>query len=87
MSLDIWLKEDIANIILAAERASASATAALGELADDAEKLQAYRQGYRDALSTLALPFGLAETPAQLRSGRTQPLVLPAKALRERRRI
>lgn len=62
MALDLWLKEDIANIILAAERASASTAFALGELAGDEEKLRAYRRGYRDALHVLALAFGI-ETP------------------------
>lgn len=66
MSGELWLKEDLANIILAAEASSQAAISALGGLAEDEEKLRLYRQGYRDALRTVALALGLVGKPESL---------------------
>jgi hypothetical protein len=70
MSLDIWFREDIKNIILAAEQANAQALeAGLGSTDPDLQracpecKRRTYHQGFRAALSTLALAFGLAPLP------------------------
>jgi hypothetical protein len=67
MGLDIWFKEDIANILRAANEANLSALAV--SEGDDrcvpgpddrpAELRRAYRQGFAAALSTLWLAFGL----------------------------
>ena len=60
MGHEVWFRDDIRNILLAAEEASASAAYALGPMAQDENVLAAYRQGYRDALATIAVAFGLA---------------------------
>jgi len=63
MSLDIWFREDIRHILMAAERASEVALAEGEESAADASALRAYRRGYRAALSAVALACGLAPCP------------------------
>jgi hypothetical protein len=53
MSLDIWSRDDIRNVILAANAASADIAARSGvDLID-------YRAGYEAALMTIALAFGI----------------------------
>ena len=72
MSLDIWFREDIKNIMLAAEQANLQALQS-GLWSTDPElqracpecKRRIYHQGFRAALSTLALAFGLAPLPLQ----------------------
>ena len=62
MSLDIWSRDDIRNVILAANAASADvANRALGrsEQAAEAQHLTDYRAGYEAALMTLATAFGI----------------------------
>lgn len=59
MGLDVYCREDIANALLAAEEASGSTAAALMDVAGDPVRLRAYREGYRAALATVALAFGL----------------------------
>lgn len=63
MSLDIWSRDDIRNVILAANAASADvANRALdrSEAAPEAQQhLTAYRAGYEAALMTLATAFGI----------------------------
>lgn len=48
--------KDIRNALLAAEQAGRGALLAAG---DDKEFAQGYREGYRAALTTIALAFGL----------------------------
>ncbi|MFB0545298.1 MAG: hypothetical protein ACETWB_00160 [Anaerolineae bacterium] len=60
MGLDIWFKEDIANALIAADEASSATAAALSEVTNDPGRLRAYREGYRAALTTLALAFGIS---------------------------
>jgi hypothetical protein len=62
MSLDIWFREDIKNIILAAEQANVQALQAGMGMAEP-NLQRAYHQGFRAALSTLALALGLAPLP------------------------
>ena len=57
MALDIFFSEDIRNALMAANEAS-SATAAVVDIPNPT--LRAYRQGYRAALATVALAFGLS---------------------------
>jgi len=66
MGLDIWFKEDIANILRAADEANLSALAAsdpaavAGVAGESAvEVRRAYRRGFVAALATLALALGL----------------------------
>jgi len=56
MGLDIWFSEDIRNALLAADEASSSTAA----YCPDGPTLRAYLEGYRAALTTVALAFGLA---------------------------
>lgn len=63
MGLDIWFAEDIRNALLAANEASAATAAVVADLRLEAEAvriLRAYREGYKAALCTVALAFGLA---------------------------
>ncbi len=62
MSLDIWSRDDIRNVILAAN--AASADAAMRVIKDETSPavqgaLHAYREGYEAALMTLATAFGI----------------------------
>ncbi|MCL6431966.1 MAG: hypothetical protein K6V36_14080 [Anaerolineae bacterium] len=59
MSLDIWFREDIKHILMAAERASTLSLAQAEESASDPRLLQAYRRGYRAALYAVAVACGL----------------------------
>jgi len=68
MGLDIWFSEDIRNALLAANEASAATAATIAEIGagspDSTESLaaslRAYREGYKAALTTVALAFGIA---------------------------
>lgn len=75
MGLDVWFAEDIRNALLAANEASAATArvcAALGGCGRDESStrlcLRAYREGYRAALATVALAFGIAPQTVTLRS-------------------
>ena len=57
MALEVFYPQDILNALLAAEQATASALQASCEV--DARYSQGYGDGYRAALTTLALAFGL----------------------------
>lgn len=63
MSLDIWSRDDIRNVILAANAASADvASRAIGRsdsTSEAQENLTSYRAGYEAALMTLATAFGI----------------------------
>lgn len=58
MALDVWYKSDIQNALSAAEQASGAALTAAGNRNDPF--VAGYRAGYRAALATMALAFGLA---------------------------
>jgi hypothetical protein len=75
VGLDIYCKEDVANALLAAEEASNATAAALMDVVGDPVKLRAYREGYRAALATVALAFGLSP-----REGHRKPEVTLAVA-------
>jgi len=57
MGLEVYYPGDIRNALLAAEQASGGALRATGGDADPF--VAGYGEGYRDALATLALAFGL----------------------------
>ncbi|RLC67801.1 MAG: hypothetical protein DRI52_10445 [Chloroflexi bacterium] len=75
MGLDIWFREDILHALKAAEQASATTAAAMehalggaeGSVVGDARYLRAYREGYKAALVTVAMAFGI--TPSDNTSG------------------
>jgi len=58
MALDVFFPQDIKNALLAAEQASGAALRA-GSNGDGDPYVVGYGEGYRDALATLALAFGL----------------------------
>ena len=62
MPLDIWFRQDIESTITAAEEANARALGA-GLVTIDPALQRAYHQGFRAALSTIALAFGLPPLP------------------------
>lgn len=62
MSVDVWFTQDIRQIILAAVRANEEALAA-GLVDRDPPHERAYHQGFRAALSTMALALGLPTLP------------------------
>lgn len=93
MGLDIWFKDDIANILRAADEANLSALVAgegvsgAGDGEPATELRCAYRHGFVAALMTLALAFGLpplgmdrpfaTEGPETRRGSEGRPLALP----------
>lgn len=82
MGLDIFFAEDIRNALLAANEAStatARACAAGGQVGD-LPLLRAYLEGYRAALTTVALAFGLE--PALI-AGRENTLEIEAMMVGE----
>ena len=60
MSLDIFFSEDIRNAIQAADEASSSTAKVCAAVGGDPVTLRAYLEGYRAALTTVALAFGLS---------------------------
>ncbi len=60
MALDVWYKSDIQNVLSAAEQASGAALRAAGNGNDP--YIAGYQTGYRAALATVALAFGLVPT-------------------------
>ena len=60
MGLDVWFREDVLNALLAADQASAATVAAVGNDVLDPATVRAFRQGFRAALVTVALAFGIA---------------------------
>jgi hypothetical protein len=65
MSLDVWYKDDVKNALVALNEANgallARLNASLGAVAD----VQAYRDGYCDALHAVAVALGI-EMPGAL---------------------
>lgn len=62
MSVDVWFTQDIGQIILAAVRANEDALAA-GLIGSDPQRRRVYHQGFRAALSTMALALALPQLP------------------------
>lgn len=62
MSVDVWFTQDIGQIILAAVQANEEALSA-GLIGSDPQQRRVYHQGFRAALSTMALALGLPQLP------------------------
>jgi hypothetical protein len=58
MSVDVWLKRDIANALTAAYQAARETSCGVGGA--DPARAASFHAGYRSALSTVALFFGIA---------------------------
>ncbi|MBC7250504.1 MAG: hypothetical protein H5T62_09490 [Anaerolineae bacterium] len=86
MSLDIWFREDILHALQAADQASATTAAAMGEVAGDPRYLRAYREGYRAALVTVAIAFGIepAEEKSLFAAAGSEALPEPQPVVRQR---
>ncbi len=56
MSLDVWFKSDIKNVLLALHVAS---TATANSLHTDPYQRKMFREGYTAALASVALAFGI----------------------------
>lgn len=57
MGLDMWFREDVARLLASTREAMTRSLGAVSPL--DAEAADAYRQGFDDALETLAVAFGV----------------------------
>jgi len=75
MALEVYFPQDICNVLLAAEQASSAAL--MATQAEHNEFAQGYREGYRAALTTLALAFGLIRPDDRRGSHNWQPAYLP----------
>jgi hypothetical protein len=71
MGLDIFFVEDIRNALLAADEASSSTVRVCAAVGGDQVTVRAYLEGYRAALTTVALAFGLSPTIVTARSRST----------------
>ena len=58
MSADVYFKKDIANALLATYQSARETTCAIGS--DDTAQIAMFHAGYRAAISTLALFFGIS---------------------------
>jgi uncharacterized protein GlcG (DUF336 family) len=80
MSLDIFFLEDIRNALQAADEASSSTARVCAAVGGDTATLRAYLEGYRAALTTVALAFGLSPT---IIAGRQETLEVEAMTVGE----
>jgi len=83
MGLDIFFSDDIRNALLAADEASASTARVCAAVGGDQVTLRAYLEGYRAALTTVALAFGL---PPNVIAGRRGTLEVEARTVEMLRR-
>jgi hypothetical protein len=88
MGLDIFFDEDIRNALLAADEASSSTAKVCATVGRDGRDesstrlyLRAYLEGYRAALTTVALAFGLS--PAIITGHQANVLEVEAKTVGE----
>jgi hypothetical protein len=79
VALDVWFKLDIQNALRAAEQASGAALRVAGDEQDP--YVAGFQAGYRAALATIALAFGLMPTSPELVS-QPQGSVEPSVQLR-----
>lgn len=71
MGLDVWFKDDIKNLLLGIEVASAHQASHFS-----GPETLAYREGFRAAIVAAAIGFGIRPTEVDLRSSfsiRTEP--------------
>lgn len=87
MGLEVYYPQDIRNALLAAEQANNAAMMAVGgEDAADSAFVQGYGAGYRAALVTIALAFGLIRPDGLGQSTEWQQMFLPTNKSKARRR-
>ena len=88
MGLDIFFVEDVRNALMAANEASSSTARVCAAVGGDQATLRAYLEGYRAALTTVALAFGLSPTivtgqSPSTGSGQGGPLEVEARTVGE----
>jgi hypothetical protein len=76
MALEVYYPQDILNALLAAEQASNAALMAAG--GEGNKFAQGYQAGYRAALATIALAFGLVRPDSHSEGREWQQTFLPA---------
>jgi hypothetical protein len=81
VGLDIFFSEDIRNALMAADEASSSTARVCAAVGGDPVTLRAYLEGYRAALTTVALAFGLS--PAIITSYQKDVLEVQTRAISE----
>jgi hypothetical protein len=81
MGLDIFFSEDIRNALQAADEASSSTARVCATVGGDQATSRAYLEGYRAALTTVALAFGLS--PAIITGHKRDILEVEARAVGE----
>lgn len=69
MGLDIFFSEDIRNALMAADEASSSTARVCAAVDADQVTLRAYLEGYRAALTAVAVAFGLSPAIITSRQG------------------
>ena len=86
MGLNIFFWEDIRNALLAADEASSATAAVYAEMDNETadhllnlSRVRAYREGYKAALATVALAFGIAPQAIALRQDENKKLTLQDK--------
>ena len=82
MGLDIFFADDVRHALMAADEASTSTARVCAAVGGDQVTLRAYLEGYRAALATVALAFGLS--PAII-ANRIDPLEIEARMVGEPR--
>jgi uncharacterized protein GlcG (DUF336 family) len=80
MGLDIFFAEDIRNALMAADEASSSTARVCAAVSGDQVTLRAYLEGYRAALTTVALAFSFA--PSVI-AGRRETLEVETRTVGE----
>jgi hypothetical protein len=68
MSLELWFRQDLKNILL-----SINVTSAASARFSDEALVVAYRQGFEEALESAALALGIPPGEVGLRLGRDAP--------------
>lgn len=75
MGLEVYYQQDVRRALLAAEQASGMALTAAGGGGN--EFAEGYQEGYRAALTTIALAFGLIRPEDRHEGYDWQPTFLP----------
>ena len=83
MALDVYFREDLANVLSAVDMGGGGTVAFIHEEIQKAQRagrqfsdeelidhLRIYRQGYKDALAAIAAAFGIAPETYALNAGR-----------------
>ncbi len=75
MGLDLWFREDVTRILASTHETMRASTGRIGS--SDSELLDAYQQGFVDALRALSIAFGVGTpgSPVQGRPARVDQII------------